>query len=76
MARRAGTLIAAGVALATLAPVAVVMAQAGGRGLTTPDLAALRFTLLQAALSAFASVACAIPLARALARRRFPDGAL
>lgn len=77
MARRAGTLIAAGVALATLAPVAVVMAQAGGRGLTTPDLAALRFTLLQAALSAFASVACAIPLARALARRRFPGrGAL
>ena len=75
MARRAGALIAVGVALATLAPVAVVMAQAGGRGLTAPDWAALRFTLLQAALSALASVICAVPLARALARRRFPGRA-
>ena len=75
MARRAGALIAGGVALATLAPVAVVMAQAGGRGLTAPDLGALRFTLLQATLSALASVACAVPLARALARRRFPGRA-
>lgn len=40
------------------------------------DLAALRFTVLQAALSALASVVCAIPLARALARRRFPGRAL
>ena len=77
MARSTGTLIAAGLALVTLAPVAVVMAQAGGRGLTAPDLAALRFTIWQAALSALASVACALPLARALARRRFPGrGAL
>ncbi len=72
MARRLGALIAAGLAGLTLVPVVVVMAQAGGRGVTTPDLAALRFTLLQAGLSAVASVACAIPLARALARRRFP----
>ncbi|HQU68387.1 MAG TPA: thiamine/thiamine pyrophosphate ABC transporter permease ThiP, partial [Albidovulum sp.] len=36
------------------------------------DWAALRFTVLQAALSALLSVACAIPVARALARRRFP----
>lgn len=72
MARRAGALIAAGVALATLAPVAVVMAQAGGRGLTASDWAALRFTALQATLSALGSVGCAILLARALARRRFP----
>lgn len=71
MARRAGALIAAGLAALTLGPVAVVMAQAGGRGITAPDLAALRFTLVQAALSALASVACAVPLARALARRRF-----
>ena len=35
------------------------------------DLAALRFTLLQAALSALISVALAVPVARALARRRF-----
>lgn len=71
MARRAGALIAAGLAALTLAPVAVVMARAGEARLATADLAALRFTLLQAALSALASVACAVPLARALARRRF-----
>lgn len=41
-------------------------------GLGAADLAALRFTLLQAALSAGASVLAAVPLARALARRRFP----
>ncbi|WP_333827104.1 thiamine/thiamine pyrophosphate ABC transporter permease ThiP [Pararhodobacter sp.] len=35
------------------------------------DWAALRFTLLQATLSALISVALAIPVARALARRRF-----
>jgi thiamine transport system permease protein len=41
------------------------------------DWAALRFTLLQAVLSALISVALAIPVARALARRRFPGrGAL
>jgi thiamine transport system permease protein len=36
------------------------------------DWAAIRFTVLQAALSALISVALAIPLARALARRQFP----
>ncbi|WP_151717930.1 ABC transporter permease family protein [Gemmobacter serpentinus] len=76
MARRAGALIAAGLAALTLVPVAVVMMQAGGRGVSAPDLAALRFTLVQAALSALASVACAVPLARALARRRFPGRAV
>lgn len=35
------------------------------------DWAALRFTLLQATLSALISVALAVPVARALARRRF-----
>ncbi|KPQ07331.1 MAG: ABC-type thiamine uptake system permease component ThiP [Rhodobacteraceae bacterium HLUCCA12] len=35
------------------------------------DWAALRFTLIQAALSALLSVVLAIPVARALARRRF-----
>ncbi len=35
------------------------------------DLAAIRFTLLQAGLSALISVTLAVPLARALARRRF-----
>jgi len=49
-------------------------------GLAVPlaaDWAALRFTLLQAGLSAVISVALAVPVARALARRRFPGrGAL
>jgi thiamine transport system permease protein len=40
------------------------------------DGAALRFTLLQAALSALVSCLLAIPLARALARRRFAGRAL
>lgn len=71
MARRAGALIAAGLAALTLGPVAVVMMQAGEGRLSAADLAALRFTVLQAALSSLASVTCAVPLARALARRRF-----
>lgn len=41
-------------------------------GLALADLRAIRFTLLQAALSALISCALAIPLARALSRRRFP----
>ena len=36
------------------------------------DWAALRFTVLQASLSALISITMAIPLARALIRRRFP----
>lgn len=39
--------------------------------LAPADLAALRFTLVQAVLSALLSVGFAIPVARALARRRF-----
>lgn len=42
------------------------------RGLTGADWAAIRFTIWQAILSAIFSVALAIPVARALARRRFP----
>ncbi len=41
-------------------------------GLRPADWAALRFTLGQAAVSAAISVALAIPVARALARRHFP----
>jgi hypothetical protein len=52
----------------------------GGRGpgrLGPADWAALRFTLWQALLSALISVGLAVPVARALARRRFPGrGAL
>ncbi|MBL4768533.1 MAG: thiamine/thiamine pyrophosphate ABC transporter permease ThiP [Rhodobacteraceae bacterium] len=42
-----------------------------GRGLSAYDWAAVRFTLMQAVLSAAFSVALAIPVARALARRQF-----
>lgn len=64
---------AAFVALLTLGTLLAVIVRAGGAGWPgAADWAALRFTVLQAALSAFFSVACAIPVARALARRRFP----
>ncbi|WP_417721634.1 thiamine/thiamine pyrophosphate ABC transporter permease ThiP [Salipiger sp.] len=68
-----GGLAALAVAVLTLGPVAAVLARSGGWGALGPgDFQALRFTLLQAVLSAGASVALAIPAARALARRRFP----
>ena len=82
MARRAQPLtllVWAGAAAALVAPaliclsvIAVVTAAEPGRGLGVSDWAAIRFTLLQAALSAVLSVLAAIPVARALARRRFP----
>ncbi|GAB1361512.1 thiamine/thiamine pyrophosphate ABC transporter permease ThiP [Rhodobacter sp.] len=54
------------------APLGAVASRAGGLSLSAADWAALRFTLLQAALSAVLSVALAIPVAKALARRHFP----
>ncbi len=78
MARRPFPLIVPALSLALLAlvlgPVAVLLAQPGAAA-AAPDWAALRFTVLQATLSALASVTLAIPLARALARRRFPGRA-
>ncbi|MGY6412083.1 MAG: thiamine/thiamine pyrophosphate ABC transporter permease ThiP [Alkalilacustris sp.] len=50
-------------------------AEAPGR-LAAADWAALRFTLGQAVVSAGLSVALAVPVARALARRRFPGRGL
>lgn len=50
---------------------AVIWRAESGSGLQPADWAALRFTLVQATLSALISVALAIPVARALARRRF-----
>lgn len=70
---RAG--IAAALAVPTLILVsagAVLLAAEPGRGLGPADWAAIRFTLWQAVLSAAISVALAVPVARALARRRFP----
>ncbi len=61
-----------------LAPIGAVAFRAGGAGLSLngADLAALRFTLIQAGLSALISVLLAVPVAKALARRRFPGRAL
>lgn len=56
---------------AIAAPLAVLTWQAGGLWLSGADLAALEFTLIQAGLSALFSVGLAVPIARALARRRF-----
>ena len=58
-----------GLTLGTL--LAVALRAEVGRGLAPGDWAAIRFTLAQAAVSALVSVALAIPVARALARRRF-----
>ncbi|WP_084860822.1 thiamine/thiamine pyrophosphate ABC transporter permease ThiP [Salibaculum halophilum] len=72
MARSAGP-VAALVVLALIAiPVGAVIRTAGGiAGLGAADWAALRFTVWQALVSAALSVGLAIPVARALARRRF-----
>ncbi|MEO0391266.1 MAG: thiamine/thiamine pyrophosphate ABC transporter permease ThiP [Pseudomonadota bacterium] len=68
-------------ALAVTAPIAAAFAAVLWRGggamtLGPSGWAALNFTVTQAALSAALSVLIAIPLARALARRRFPGRAL
>ncbi len=60
------------VVLMILGPlVAVVLRAEGFAGLRSSDWAAIRFTLVQAVLSAVVSCLAAIPVARALARRRF-----
>jgi thiamine transport system permease protein len=66
---------AAGLAILALnlGALGAVWARAEGLGRLGPaDWAAVRFTLLQAGLSALLSVALAVPVARALARRAFP----
>lgn len=56
----------------TVGPLAAVLLRAGGLGtLGAAEWSALRFTVWQALLSAGFSVALAVPVARALARRRF-----
>ncbi|WP_210530121.1 thiamine/thiamine pyrophosphate ABC transporter permease ThiP [Rubellimicrobium arenae] len=62
-------LLMAGLCLGTLIP---LLLRTGEGGLVGADWAALRFTLVQAALSAGLSVGLGVPVARALARRRFP----
>lgn len=58
-------------ALILAAVVAVLWRAEFGSGLGPADWSAIRFTVLQAALSALLSTVLAIPVARALARRRF-----
>jgi thiamine transport system permease protein len=72
-----GAAVAAALALLTLGTLGAVLARAEGTGLGPADWAAVRFTLAQAVVSAVLSVALAVPVARALARRSFPGrGAL
>lgn len=67
-------LLVAALVLGTLGAVAI---RAGGLGALRPaDLSALWFTLWQAAVSAALSCVLAVPVARALARRRFPGRGL
>lgn len=55
-----------------LGPVIAVATYGGGVDSLAPsDIAALKFTIWQAALSAFLSIAFAVPVARGLARRHF-----
>lgn len=67
-----GIVVSALVLCAAVGPLAAVAWRADGAGsLGVADLSAIRFTLIQAALSALISTVLAIPVARALARRRF-----
>lgn len=59
------------VAVLVLAPVAALISRAESSGVSAAVWPAIRFTLLQASLSALISVALAVPLAKALARRAF-----
>lgn len=59
-----------------LAPLAAVGWRGAGMSLGPADWAAVRFSVTQALLSAAISTLLAIPVARALARRRFPGRSL
>ncbi|KAF0113930.1 MAG: thiamine transport system permease protein [Rhodobacteraceae bacterium] len=82
MASRARPLDLAAPALAVLllalvlAPVAAVAWRGAGLSLGPADWSAVRFSITQAFLSAVFSTVLAIPVARALARRRFPGRSL
>jgi thiamine transport system permease protein len=77
MARSAGAIgwaggaVAASLVALTLGTLAVVLLRGGAAQLGPADWAALRFTVAQATVSALLSVGLAVPVARALARRRF-----
>lgn len=58
-------------AVLTLGTLMAVGLRAGGFSPAAADWAAVRFTVMQAAVSSACSVVLAVPVARALARRRF-----
>lgn len=64
-------LLALGIVALTIGSAAVAALWAGEGRLGASDWAAVRFTVWQAALSAVVSTLLAVPLARALVRRRF-----
>ena len=69
---RTGIGAAALVVMLILGALGAVLSRAeAGQGISAADWAAIRFTVWQAFLSAVISVLLAIPVARALARRRF-----
>ena len=76
-AGKIGAITASGVAIAAallvmcLGTLAAVLLRAGDAGFGPADAAAIRFTVVQAAVSALLSVLLAVPVARALARRQF-----
>ena len=70
--RRPGDLAAAVIAALVIGPVLALAWRAGGDlALGPADWAAVRFTVSQALVSTLLSIGLAIPVARALARRRF-----
>lgn len=71
-----GVAIAAALTLMCLGTLAAVLWRASGAGLGPTDVSAIKFTVLQSAVSALISVALAVPVARALARRRFAGRSL
>ena len=71
-----GVAIAAALTLMCLGTLAAVLWRASGPSLGPADASAIKFTVLQAAVSALISVVLAVPIARALARRRFAGRSL
>ncbi|MFK7753903.1 MAG: thiamine/thiamine pyrophosphate ABC transporter permease ThiP [Sedimentitalea sp.] len=66
-----GVALAVGVLILGALLAVALRAEPGGARLGVADWAAVRFTVFQASLSALISLALAIPVARALARRQF-----
>lgn len=66
-----GVLVAVSIAGLMAATIGALLWRADGSGLSAADWAAVRFSVLQALVSALVSVGLAVPVAQALARRRF-----